>query len=320
MNNKVIKYILLLALAIIAAIVIFEFVSNNPDKRPSNPFEFNVDNYKAVDEALISHKETRQIVLKEGNPRAIAFSQGKIYLLVDDYLQVILPGGIEVFKRKLSEKPNCITVNRDGYIIIGFENRLRSYDPDGIEMHLSEIASDKSNFTALAVSDDLIYVADAGAKQIRVYDKNLQQKHVFNGESGVSDVHGFILPSAHFDLAVNSDNELWAVNPGLHAIQNYSETGRLRGFWSKSSFENDGFSGCCNPYYIAFLSDGSFVTSEKGLIRIKIHKESGELSSVVAAPEKFSDGTKAPALAVDESDNIIALDFDRKMIRFFEPK
>jgi hypothetical protein len=56
------------------------------------------------------------------------------------------------------------------------------------------------------------------------------------------------------------------------------------------------------------------------VVRIKIHKPSGELSTVVAAPDKFKEEGEAPDVAVDEDGIVYALDYDRNMIRIFEPK
>ena len=36
----------------------------------------------------------------------------------------------------------------------------------------------------------------------------------FEGKAETEAGHGFIVPSANFDLAVNSFGELWVVNPG----------------------------------------------------------------------------------------------------------
>ena len=68
------------------------------------------------------------------------------------------------------------------------------------------------------------------------------------------------------------------------------------------------------------MADGSFLTSEKGVVRIKIHEPSGELSTVVAPPDKFMEDGEAPDVAVDEEGIVYALDYDRNMIRIFEPK
>jgi len=89
--------------------------------------------------------------------------------------------------------------------------------------------------------------------------------------------------------------------------------------WGISSPGIEGFSGCCNPAKFTVLPDGRFLTSEKGLVRIKIYSAFGELESVVVPPEKFNADGNAPDLAVDERGNIMVLDIDRKMLRFFNP-
>ncbi len=80
----------------------------------------------------------------------------------------------------------------------------------------------------------------------------------------------------------------------------------------------DGFSGCCNPSHIAILADGSFVTSEKGLVRVKILNPTGKLKSVVAGPDQFDEETRGLDLAVDSENRIIVLDPKKRLIRIFE--
>jgi hypothetical protein len=106
----------------------------------------------------------------------------------------------------------------------------------------------------------------------------------------------------------------------MHAFENYSRDGNIRGYWSSTSMKIDGFSGCCNPAHMAILPDGHFVTSEKGLVRIKVYKPSGELLGVVAPPASFKPGETAPDLAITAAGEVLALDFDRNMIRIFEKK
>ena len=68
------------------------------------------------------------------------------------------------------------------------------------------------------------------------------------------------------------------------------------------------------------MDDGSFVTSEKGMVRIKVFDQSGKLLSVVAPPDLFKEESKAPDVCTDEAGVVYALDFDRNAIRIFEPK
>ncbi len=126
-----------------------------------------------------------------------------------------------------------------------------------------------------------------------------------------------MVPSPYFDLDVYED-ELWVVNPGSHAFENYTDEGVLRGFWEKTTMKIEGFCGCCNPAQMCFGADGTIYTAEKGLVRIKAYKPSGELIGVVAAPNNFVKEGNAPELAATESGAVYALDFDQRMIRLFE--
>jgi sugar lactone lactonase YvrE len=183
-----------------------------------------------------------------------------------------------------------------------------------------EPLNDSTVLTSLAVSDSLLFAADAGNRRVLRYKTNGTFDGSFVGKRDSSDLHGFIIPSPYFELAVNSYGELWVVNPGKLAFENYTFDGKLRGYWEHAGMTIDGFSGCCNPAQMAILPDGSFVTAEKGMVRIKIHKASGEFMAIVAPPEDFEGGTYAPDLAVSPSGDIYALDYERKMIRVFQLK
>ena len=82
----------------------------------------------------------------------------------------------------------------------------------------------------------------------------------------------------------------------------------------------EGFSGCCNPVHVASLPDGSFVTSEKGLLRIKIHNQIGEFVTVVAMPDQFDKDTGDVDIAVNSKGQILVLDPKRKQVRIFQEK
>jgi hypothetical protein len=319
MNKKWIQLIILMALGLIAVVIIADYLSTRPGKRPPNPFAFDISEYESVEDKLISHLETRQIRISDSRAINIASNDNSIFLLTANSLQIITPRGEETGSFSLEQIPTALYVFSDNSSIIAYENHLEYFNPDGESLHKSEFAPGNAIFTSVGVLNDKVFVADAGNKQVLIYDLGLTYLDAFKGESGVSATHGFILPSLHYDLAIHPDNELWVVNPGLHSIQNYATDGRFRRQWGQPSFSPEGFSGCCNPSYITFLHDGRFVTSEKGLVRIKIYKESGVLESVVAPPDLFKNGLKAPAIASMKNDIIVALDFDRNMIRIFEP-
>ena len=79
----------------------------------------------------------------------------------------------------------------------------------------------------------------------------------------------------------------------------------------------DGFSVCFNPSHIAMLPDGSFVTSEKGIVRVKKHNPAGEFVCLVACPDQFAEGTEGLDLAVDSAQRILVLDPKAPAVRIF---
>jgi sugar lactone lactonase YvrE len=194
------------------------------------------------------------------------------------------------------------------------------YNGTGMLLKTWPTLTDSAMVTAIAASETSVFVADAGNRKVHRYNHAGQLLASFDGKADEGVLHGFIIPSGFFDLDINPDGDLWVVNPGMHALENYTEEGNLREHWNNTNMMTEGFSGCCNPAHYTFLPDGRFVTSEKGLVRVKTYKQSGEFEGVVAAPVKFAEEGKAPDVATDSVGNVYALDFDKKMIRVFEPK
>jgi hypothetical protein len=118
-------------------------------------------------------------------------------------------------------------------------------------------------------------------------------------------------------VAIDPDNFLWVVNPGRHSLEKYSADGGLRSSWGSYGMELEGFCGCCNPTHIAIRQDGAFVTSEKGIARVKVYNRIGKLISVVASARQFDEGTEGLDIALDTKQNIYILDPKRKQVRIF---
>jgi outer membrane protein assembly factor BamB len=320
MKKSVIYVFLSLMVIFILVIVIGDFRSTRPDRMSGNPFKLNLDRIKSVDPNLVTYQETRNYRIDARKAGGIAVSGKKIYLAADTFLQVFDYAGKQVFKVSLPEPAGCLEVTKREDIFVGFRNAVALYSSTGEEKWRSESLDERAVITALALKDGTIFAADAGNRSVhRFTDKGI---HVdsFEGKTSIEGNHGFIVPSPYFDLGVNPEGELWVVNPGKHALENYTDDGRLRSFLENISPEIEGFSGCCNPAHIAIMADGSFLTSEKGVPRIKIHEASGKLATVVAPPDKFTEDGEAPDVAVDEDGIVYALDYDRNMIRIFEPK
>jgi hypothetical protein len=319
MKNKGIVIFLIVLAVVIIAVIVSDFISTKPDNQSENPYEYNIDQFKKVDPELVLFKETKNFRLNLEKPAGIDYSNEKLYVTGDKSLLIILKDGTLEREVKLENSPGCITFD-SGKIYIGFGDFIAVFSEKGELLKTWASFGEGSVITSIDVWEDEICIADAGNRKIYRVSGSGDKISEFEGKHEQDALHGFIIPSPYFDLAFNNEGELWVVNPGNHSLENYSKDGDLRGFWKKTTMKVEGFSGCCNPAQYTFLPNGWFVTSEKGLVRIKVYKPSGEFIGVVAPPEKFIDDGHAPEVVCDENGNVYALDFDKKMVRLFESK
>jgi sugar lactone lactonase YvrE len=105
----------------------------------------------------------------------------------------------------------------------------------------------------------------------------------------------------------------------MHQVQAYTAEGDLEASWGKPSLEIQGFCGCCNPCNIALLPDGSVVTAEKGIPRVKVYSAAGAFESVVAPPDALSTAAAGTDLVVDSQGRVLVLDPPARAIRVFAP-
>lgn len=310
---------ILVIIVVVIALIVVDFTGGKPGKRAANPYEFNVDEFRHVDESLIHYKETRNIQMGNRVAGGIDVLDDRIYLTGENFLMVISTAGKQLLMLSLEGKGECIKATPDR-ILVGFETAVSVFDREGKIISTWKIPDERTVITSIAVKENRVYIADAGNRRVLRYDFEGNLLGEFEGKRESMAGHGFIVPSPNFDLVVNSYGELWVVNPGEHSIENYTDEGEIRGYWTKSSMQIEGFTGCCNPAEISSMDDGSFITSEKGMVRIKIYDPSGKLVSVVAPPDKFVDEGHAPEVVADHAGVIYALDFDRNIIRIFEKK
>lgn len=317
-NKGIIIFLIVLALVIVG-VMVGDWVSKRPDRMEANKFDYNVDEFRQVPEELIHYKEVRNFNLTFDVPSGLTISGDSVFVVGDQKLIVIDSAGRLLMELDFTEKPTTVEVGLDN-IYVAFENSVQVLEKDGTVQNEWKLEGEKAFVTAVAEKEDYVFVADAGNRKILRYRKDGSLENEFEGKADAEDLHGFIIPSPYFDIDVNEYGDLWVVNPGIHSIEQYTDDGNLREHWEASGAVTENFSGCCNPAHFCFLEDGSFVTSEKGLVRVKVYKPSGEFSGVVAPPTKFDNKIEgeAPDVAVDSHGNIYALDFDRKLLRVFE--
>ena len=317
-NKKLINIFLIVAAIAIAVIIVRDFAVNRKGKNQENPYELDLSEYTRVDPSEIIYSEIKTIQLQTDSPKGITSWKDTIIVVADSTIFLLDREGRNLLNSTLSSTPTCVTTSPAGDIWVGYNNYVAAYDQAGNEIQNWPSFGERSVITSLAVSDELVYVADAGNRVVYKCSKDGKVLNRIGEKDDDKAVPGYIIPSPYFDIALTEEGFLWAVNPGRHSLENYTNDGAMRTSWTKSSAKTEGFCGCCNPSHIAILEDNSFVTSEKGINRIKIYDQHGEYQGVVAAPNQFDADSKPAEVTVGEDGLIYTLDFSRKQIRIFK--
>ncbi len=137
-------------------------------------------------------------------------------------------------------------------------------------------------------------------------------------ESASLNQPGIVVPSPYFDVAVDSQQRIWGVNPGRHRIDRYDADFAVVETWGTANVRTEGFCGCCNPTHLIALQDGSgFLTCEKGIPRIKHYSPEGKLEGVVAPPSDFEPGAQSLAIAARNKGEVFVLNPPaRRVLRY----
>lgn len=317
MGKKAIYILLIVLAAIIVMVVVSDFSGKRPDKRAPNPFDYDMSDLKNVSPGQILYRETRNLNMKMERLRGISFFENQLFIIGDKLLQVLETNGKLFLEIHLPEEPVSLAVNNN-WIFIGVKNSILVLNRSGNIVDEWKEFSDKSILTSIACYNDKVFIADAGLRVVYRFNTDGKKEIVLDGKADDDALHGFIVPSGYFDLAVNEYGDFWVANPGKHTLENYTFDGVMRGYWSATSSDIKGFTGCCNPSHFAFLPDGNFITSEKGILRIKEYKPSGEFVGVVVPPSKFVDEGNVSDVATDNHGRVYVCDPDKKSIRVFE--
>ncbi len=334
-----IEVIAFVLIAVAIAIGIFSLLKQDVTGEKGNglrsDFDYDVSKYEKVDETIVIYDEsTAMIVTKQKSTSAVAIdSHDNIYISGDDKIAVFNVAGKQIRQFSISGKARAVAVAPAGKIYVGYKERIEVVDVEG--KVISKWAGLGSNavITSIAIGAEDVFVADAGNRVVIRYDLGGNIVAEIGKKDESRNIPGFVVPSSYFDLAIADDGLLRVANPGAHAIEAYTFDGDFEFFWGKTSSGIEGFCGCCNPVNFAMLSDGSFITSEKGLTRVKEYDMDGNFVGVVAATKQLIDSEKARVcetpsqcqtggfdVAVDSRDRVYVLDTISNAVRVFTKK
>ena len=296
----------------------FRAIRDNAKNDQQNPYAYDIKSYETSGADLVHYSEVGRIPLDLPTVSGVAIGpDDRIYVSGSDSVLVFNSDGTARSSFKSNAQIRCLASGDGHDLYLGMGDHVEVYDTKGLKKASWESLGDKAIITSIAIAKTGVFVADAGNKIVWKFDKSGSRLNRIGDKDEARDIPGFIIPSPYFDVAIDPDGFLWVANTGRHSLENYSADGNFRSSWGMSGMEIQGFSGCCNPSHFVILEDGSFVTSEKGLPRVKVYNRIGVLISVVVPTERFIEGTVGLDLAVDSKQKIYVLDPLQKLVRIF---
>lgn len=281
---------------------------------------------RKVDPSLIRYRQAGRVPTLFKAARGLAVGpQDRIYVAGDAGVRVFEPDGKRVAEFETGGEPGCLAVAADGTVFVGLVDHIEVYDAAGKRSAAWPGPGPGTLLRSVAVQDDRVFAADAGNRVVLCYDRagalvrRIGKRNVPPGASTGDEEEGFFLRNnEYFDLAAGPDGAIWVANAGRFRLERWTSDGQLKWWWGAGSTKVQDFFGCCNPAHFAMLPGGGFVTSEKGLLRVKTYSPEGVFDAVVAPPTDFSEEAGTLDVAADSRGRVLVLDPSAGEVRFYE--
>jgi hypothetical protein len=317
-----------------AASVFYEQLAGAAASKQTNPFAYDLGELTKTDPKLIQYEATGRFRSPRLEARRIAFgADDHLYLAAGSYVSILDRAGAVVSEIALSAPARCVAIAKDSTLYVSLRDHVEVFDAKGQRRARWDSPGKRTWFTGLAAGENDLFAADAGNRVMLRYDRSGKLVKRIGEKNPARNIPGFVIPSPYFDVEIHRDGLLRVTNPGRHRVEAYTFEGDLELSWGKASAAIDGFCGCCNPVNIAILPNGSIVTCEKGLPRVKVYTVDGQFESVVAGTESFPEAAKSGAVdnvsdsvgsgldaAVDAQGRIYILDMFTAEVRIMTHK
>jgi sugar lactone lactonase YvrE len=284
-------------------------------------FSYDLTEYRKVPANLITFEEKDAVPTGLTEPRGIAVGpDDRLWVAGDKAVRCFGADGKLASEFATAGAPQRVAISKTGDIYVLMSDHVEVYGADGKLTAAWPPAGPKSLLTCIALGEKDVFVADAAEAVVLRYDLTGKLIKKIGAKDETRAIPGIVVPSPYFDVLIGPKDALWIVDPGRRRVECYNFDGDLRWYWGRASPKIEYFCGCCNPTHIALMPDGRFVTSEKGLPRVKIYTKAGEFETVVAPPSAFDEKAEGLDVAVDSQGRVLVLDPTNRKVRAFMRK
>jgi len=240
----------------------------------------------------------------------------EVFAMGDGLVRQFAADGRALAQWPVTDTADCLTVASDGRVFVAGAGRVDIYGAAGARIGGFAVgdAAKPASLTAIRVLGTDVLVADASARLVWRVDA---AGRVVNRIGDQQKTKAFILPNGRLDLAVAADGTVLVTDTGRHRVTFWALDGTPAGAFGKFGMADPAdFVGCCNPVNLAVTLDGTIVTGEKMIPRVKVFERDGRLIGYIG-PEHFDRMVTQIHLAVDSRGRILAGDPVRRTITVF---
>lgn len=274
MNKKVLTILSVLIILAFIGYIIFDII------KPAGNVTDETKN-TAIGEIPEAWKISNEFKVTEGSLKAVTIGQsGKIYLGGESFVSCY-DNDLKLIWNLKTSSPVTSLANFGDTIFASTMEQILILSIDGRIKSEWGPFEDSSIITSVSSNRKYVAIADAGNKLVFILDKGGEVKSMI----GQNNSH-FVIPSPYFDVALDSENQVFVANTGVHRIETYSVDGVLKSQFGEAGTAPGSFCGCCAPPHFALIPAG-FVTAEKGINRIKILNKKGEFIEFVNSKNNF---------------------------------
>jgi hypothetical protein len=284
-------------------------------------FELDLDQYRKTNPDYVVFREVGTLNLGIDAPRAIAVApDGTVYAAGEKDVISLDAGGETGARWDLPAPATSLACGPDGRLYVGAGGAVYLLKPGSTEAETWTDLGEGAVITSVVVTSNRLFLADAGNRMAAVFGHDARLLGILGRKNRAQGIPGLIVPSPYLDVAPGEGGDVWLANPGRLLVARYRPSGERLQTWGEPGMNIEGFCGCCNPIHLAVLPDGRFVTSEKGIPRVKVYHPDGTFAGVVAGTEAFHKDEDGLDLAVDRGGRVYVLDTMRGMIRIYAAK
>jgi hypothetical protein len=285
MNKKLISVLSVLVIVVFIGFIIFDVSKSSDSEKVGVKTSDSTD---IPDAWAIA----RELKVSDGTLEAVSVSADKIYLGGKSFVSCYDYNLNLVWNVKTSAPVTALSNSGDS-IFASTATQILVIDKGGKLLGDWGPFEDSSLITSVTANRKYVAFADAATRVVFILDKGGEVKKMI----GQGDKQ-FVIPSPYFEVVLDGENNLFTANTGRHRVETRNINGDVLSYFGQPGTGPNYFCGCCAPPHFVVLPDG-FVTSEKGINRIKILNKKGEFVEYVNSHNNFIKSVPLDLASID---------------------